>query len=525
MRSALAVAFLLVACHGSSERREEPPPPIVPAAPEVPAVAELPAAAPLSVAPAPVVSAAPAPEPAAVSKPKSSRAVARKPAAPKPSAEPAPTEIAPPVEVPAATQATVPLTRPIDPAAPTPLLVSSARHEPAVGIDDRGRAIAVWHGRGIHASRYEPGKGWDEPVQISESGKHAGIAVTRAGDAVAIWQAGGGLWARRYENGTWAASRRIDDPNGGTVGPSPQIVADRGGNVLVVWSSTAKADAADTGFGGAHLWARRLTPSDGWDEPVEIGAEGWGKAWQAQVAVDTRGNAFVAWIWTDVSGVKTLWANRFDVATGWAVPMDVPGVGAEAAQPRVAVDGGGNAFVMWKSAAGLEVNHFVPGGGWAEPVMLSRSAPAARVIAADGSGHAVAIWGNGAVRVARFVPGSGWTRSAQLTDGATIKRLAVDAAGRFTALLTQQNGAAHELWIRHYDRKTGWAAGRRLDVQPGDITIGGFAVAPSGAAIVVVDERAPTTPVATTADAPTAGPAPVAAVSGGGDWRLWAAPL
>src|SRR5436190_284471 len=89
---------------------------------------------------------------------------------------------------------------------------SGAADNPDVAIDSGGNAIAVWRqfdgtADSIYANRYLAGQGWGTPAPIETGINGADIprvAIDGYGNAIAIWQQKGSIWANRFASASSA---------------------------------------------------------------------------------------------------------------------------------------------------------------------------------------------------------------------------------------------------------------------------------------------------------------------------------
>src|SRR6185369_8815486 len=87
------------------------------------------------------------------------------------------------------------------------------------------------------------------------------------------------------------------------------------------------------------------------------------------LAVDRRGVVIAVWDQSD-GAQSHIWSRCFVPGSGWGAPTMVENKAAVAGNPRVAVDGAGNATVVWMQFDGAEnrsdiwASRFVPGAGW-----------------------------------------------------------------------------------------------------------------------------------------------------------------
>jgi hypothetical protein len=173
-------------------------------------------------------------------------------------------------------------------------------------------------------------------------GVGASVAVNAAGDAVAVWTLGD-------RPGIEAAAR----PAGGSWAPAV-MVADEGGQLNGATAPDVRLAADDTAVatwvGGAPgLLRSSVRAADGsWSRPVEVGAADTA---EPRVAIDGRGNAIVAWLQRD----RVLVSERPAVAGAWQPPEQLSDPGASAQD--VALDAAGNGFAVWnvRNGAALPV--------------------------------------------------------------------------------------------------------------------------------------------------------------------------
>jgi len=137
----------------------------------------------------------------------------------------------------------------------------------------------------------------------------------------------------------------------------------------------------------------------GWGTVTLVEYDDAGSAMNPRVAVDGSGNAIAVWHQQD--GVRNhIWSNRYVFGVGWGhaeVIEDEPY--ASAVYPQVAVDAEGNAFAVWEQtgAAGFDIwsNRYVVGEGWGDAELVEHSNMGSAEnpkITVDESGNAMAVW-------------------------------------------------------------------------------------------------------------------------------------
>ncbi len=90
------------------------------------------------------------------------------------------------------------------------------------------------------------------------------------------------------------------------------------------------------------------TGAGGWDIAQLLETDNAGAAMNPQIAADKNGNAIAVWQQSD--GVRyNIWASHYTTASGWAAPVKLEyDDNADAINPKVAIDGAGNALVVWQ---------------------------------------------------------------------------------------------------------------------------------------------------------------------------------
>ena len=216
-----------------------------------------------------------------------------------------------------------------------------------------------------------------------------------SGNAIAVWRRADGvrddIWANVYLAGTgWSGADLIESEDAGPA-ESPQLGID-GSNAIAVW---AQSDGAAT-----TIRARLYFAGSGWGVAGLVSEKG-ADAHDPQVAVDDGGNAIA--VWHQLDGVRSdVWANRYVAGTGWSGAALIEHEDSESADaPQVAIDAGGNAIVVWRhgSAASISgriwANRYVAGTGWvgAAPLDPDLGGDAYRPqVSMDRSGDAIAVW-------------------------------------------------------------------------------------------------------------------------------------
>jgi hypothetical protein len=288
---------------------------------------------------------------------------------------------------------------------------------PALALADNGAvyAVVVYNGTGVAISSgavltvtsVPVAKAWQAATLIETDNAGAAdsvqVAVSANGQAIAVWQQSDGttinIYANRYTpTGGWGTPQRIS-PVVLETSQAAQVAIDSDGNAIAVWVMSNFLQ----GSSSADIWASRYTPASGWLPAVKI-ENGSGDAGSPQIAMDGLGNAFVVFMQQE-SGRVNVVANRYLKGDGWstAVPIESDDSG-DASAPQIAIDAAGNAMVVWAwaSASGppfsynVWANRFTAGSGWgsAGPIDADNATTAnpAPHVAVDGAGNAMAVW-------------------------------------------------------------------------------------------------------------------------------------
>ncbi len=335
-----------------------------------------------------------------------------------------------------------------------------------VAVDASGTVVAVWYQfdgtrYNVWANHYVPGFGWSMAEVIenaSGSATDPQVAVDDSGNAVAVWsQVDGGvysIYANRYVSGTgWGTAQLIETDDSGDA-RYPQVAMDDNGNAVVVWQQSD-----GTRY---NIWSNRYVQGTGWGTAQLIETDNAGDAYVPQVAVDGSGNAVAVWYQFDGSNYH-IRANRFVPDTGWgSVELIETDDAANALDPQVAMDTGGNAVVVWRQSDGTRYNiwsnRYVPGAGWGTAELIETdNNPNVRPpqIAMNGDGQVVAVWDRyGRAWFNRYVPGLGWGTAQRIETGAdgsvAYPRVALDSNGNAVVVWEENDGTRSNIWSNRW---------------------------------------------------------------------------
>lgn len=353
-----------------------------------------------------------------------------------------------------------------------------------VAVDGSGNAVAVWEEHdGTHyniwSNRFDPLAGWSTAtlVETNDSGSAVSPQVVLDGDgnALVVWQQSDGvrenIWARRFVSDTgWSAATLIETNDAGDA-VSPQMAIDSSGNVVAVWrQSDGELE---------NIWASRFDVDTGWEAATLIEADNVGDAWVPQVAMDRSGHAVAVWVqWWE--GALKVWANHYLPGTGWGTAELIDSADSERSDfPQVAVDGRGNAIVVWQKNDGARdsvwSNRFVSGAGW-EGARLIEAYDNGSVwnaqVAMDRDGNAVVVWQQHDglrknIGANRFVKDVGWG-TAELIETENLgdardPQVALDLNGNAVAVWLQGDGVRNNIWANRFVKESGWGTAELIE--------------------------------------------------------------
>jgi hypothetical protein len=166
-----------------------------------------------------------------------------------------------------------------------------------------------------------------------------------------------------------------------------QTAFDPGGDAVVVWRAS-----------GAHPTIEAaVRPAGGiFDAPQTI-SDPAAYSGSPDVAIDDQGDAVAVWLHFDGASLRVQAAYR-PAGGSYGAPQTLSPAGYQAATPRVAMDGAGDAAIVWSISSGLSSEiqsaQAAPGGVFQAAVALSGFTSLASVpqVALDSHGDTLAVW-------------------------------------------------------------------------------------------------------------------------------------
>ncbi|MEE8392268.1 MAG: Ig-like domain-containing protein, partial [Anaerolineae bacterium] len=183
---------------------------------------------------------------------------------------------------------------------------TAQQRDPAIAVDGNGNAHAVWadyrEGNSDIYYAYRPAGGaWGANVKVNDDGaasQHVpAIAVDGNGNAHAVWvdSREGNYdvnydvyYAYRPAGGTWGANVKVNDDPGTATQYSPAIAVDGNGNAHAVW--------VDEREGNYDVYYAYHPAGGAWGANVKVNDDpGTALQYFPAIAVDGNGNAYVVW--------------------------------------------------------------------------------------------------------------------------------------------------------------------------------------------------------------------------------------
>ncbi len=266
---------------------------------------------------------------------------------------------------------------------------------PSVSFAPNGDAWLVWTQATdpmmsrVRAARFSGGS-WGTPTSID--GDQGLVAQPRVvtlsnGITVAVWVqslATDFIFFNTFNGTGWSTADALDGANTNSLAQAPALAADANGNAMVVWS---QGDGV-----GQSVYARRLVRGN-W-EPVEsVEGHAVALAVEPRLLVDAGGEATVVWL--ERAGVESrLWSRRFSPSTGWSAEVEISAaLGTGAGQPALARHVAGEAMVLWPhTAMGGSLWASTGTTRWTTPLVLGTRAATQVLLATNGTGQALALW-------------------------------------------------------------------------------------------------------------------------------------
>ena len=199
----------------------------------------------------------------------------------------------------------------------------------------------------VNASRYQDGA-WSAPVQVDNPAVTGDVnrpefAMDGAGNTTIVWDQDNGtrnvVYASRYSDGAWSAPAQLGDPAATKNASSPAIAVDSTGNMMAVWQQSN---------GTRYLIHASTYKNGAWSAPAQVDSPtATGSAYDPKIAMDGVGNAIAAWY--QHNGTRhVVYTSRYSNGA-WSAPVRVDNGTAteEAYSPAMGLDAAGNLMAVW----------------------------------------------------------------------------------------------------------------------------------------------------------------------------------
>ncbi len=294
-------------------------------------------------------------------------------------------------------------------------------------------------------------------------------------------------WTFRIADGVFNGAGVVEQSNtGDAIAPQIEIGANMDG--IIVWS---QSDGTRR-----NIWARPLQPGSTPDGEEMIETEDLGDADAPQVAMDGDGNAIVVWSQSDGS-LTNIWANRFE-NDSWGTAERIESDNSNnGTAPQIAISpDGSSAIAVWIQSDRIYANRFTAGSwGSAAAIDANTGAPTSPQIVFDGNNNAIAVWAqNNRIYENRYT--ATWSGAATIDDGngtaTATPQIAVDPDGDDAVVVwAQSDSTRNNIWVNTFDGSV-WAGPENIESLDGDASTPDITMNAAGAAIAVWSQLADT---------------------------------
>lgn len=321
---------------------------------------------------------------------------------------------------------------------------------PKVALDANGAAAIVWiHDIGadrvLQATIRSPGAAtWPNANDLSGTPiriQNHDVGMDAGGNAVAVWaqRDDADHWyvvgdLRPAAGGVWLAPIAFSSTASiATSGPSLSLVPS--GEMLVAWIDGGAVRVV-SGHAPAGTWDQTLTPATG----------GVGPDTDVSVAMNTAGDAILAWSWRrSTTGPAIVQASFRPGGGNWGAAVNLGTADTGRSHVQTAINTVGGAAVVWLDGTSLRgAGRSASTGNWSAPAPIATNvADSGTRVAMNPRGNAVAMWANkstGAIRASVRPAGSAWQPPVRVSSPSSSDvRVAIDAASRAIAVWNRAN--------------------------------------------------------------------------------------
>lgn len=323
---------------------------------------------------------------------------------------------------------------------PTAISPSAHAADPHPVMDANGNALIVWRqfdgGIGVdrvYLYEYRSGGPWTGPTAVSPDATNVTGAPHAAmgddGRAVIAWAQyydatdANKIYKSEYRSG-WTHPADLDDHVDSSWAQPPHVAADNNGNAVIVWEQAE---------GGIYMTEYR-NPGPNWEAAALISPTG-SYADTPRAVMSDNGDTVVAWRQQNNAGYWQIFKSEYRAPGPWTHPVDrddhISKGDVDAEPPSVAIDGLGNALVVWSQDHSIFMSEYRD-GAWTNPASLydfigpyGYNAQQPHV-AMDAAGNAVVTWYNGDDDA-----GLGWISLLEFRSGAWRHPVDMPPEGQF----------------------------------------------------------------------------------------------
>jgi hypothetical protein len=335
-------------------------------------------------------------------------------------------------------------------------------HDPHMAVDGDGAAVVVWtvpiganyrvQARTLSAASALSSTQTLSP--IGYSGERPYVAVDPDGDAVAAWMRTE-VAEYRIQAGSRSAAGALGPiktlSKAGQQALFPKVAVDADGDAVIAWMR----------FDGMHYRVQARTLSaDGVTGPVRTLSKAGADAWNPRVAIDADGDALIVWRRHDGAHIRV--QARALSKTGVLGPVQsLSAAGRSADNPEVAMDADGDAIAVWQDQYGttwrVQTRTRSKSGALGAIQTLSKAGQSAfhPQVAADADGDAAFVWA--------YLDGSHYRVQARFRSKAgalgkvrTLSPTGVLAGGQ--RVVMDADGGAVAIWYQFDGSYTVWGA-------------------------------------------------------------------
>ncbi len=323
----------------------------------------------------------------------------------------------------------------------------------SISLSANGYAAAAWSvGGGVNIELRSPAGTWQAPVSFSQDGGASGLRVglDAQGNGAAAWQHTTSA-GQVIDAVTWTAAGAFG--NVVQLSPSsqgaalPDLAVNEVGTAVVAWQAFAPGDN-----GNPDQIEAATRPAGGSWSAVTAASPVMSQTWNPKVALDGSGNATVVWEQGATANNYLIYAATRPVNGGWGSPVRIePSDWYMAGQASVASDAAGNVTASWvvDNSSGSMFIHTATlsaGGGWGAPTNLGPCQSNGGLLCLT---PPVAVARDGSIAVV------GWTALGGLTNQPNVAvrlgsgqwvSMIISGTPKITYILATNNARASAVW-------------------------------------------------------------------------------